>query len=119
MLTRKCQKSIGRLTSIGDSNVSMTIVGKKKSRFVQKSFIDRAWTEALMDAIGHDIINDSENTYLVSCQTEQEMADFSTEGDLIIHQCWKHLHNVDVVRIDITKFPTSNNKLRSFIIARD
>lgn len=119
MLTRKCSQIISELLGTGDFNVRLTVVKKFETRFVQKSAVDGAWKETFRDSIGGGIIHDSKTTYKVSCRTENNMVDFAVTGDKVINECWKYLANVDVARIDLTKFPTENNKTHSWIVARD
>ncbi|MDD2377160.1 MAG: hypothetical protein PHD15_07270 [Clostridia bacterium] len=119
MLSRKCGKNICELLVAGDYNVQITITEKIKSRFVQKSFVEWSWKQLLINTIGVEILNDSINTYLINYETERYMGNFATEGHQIIEECWKHLQNVDVVRISITKCPSEKNKIHTWIIARE
>jgi len=119
MLSRKCGQIIGDLMGTGDFNIRVTVVEKFTSRYVQKSAADGAWKETFRDAIGGGIIHDSKTYYKVVCRTEDNSVQFVVTGDNIINECWKHLINVDVARIDLTKLPIENKAPRSWIIARD
>lgn len=131
MLSRKCGQIIGDLMGTGDFNIRVTIVQKITSRFVQKSLADGAWKETFRDAIGGGIIHDSKNYYKVACRTEDKSVQFIVTGNNIINECWKHLINVDVARIDLTKVQRDSKEPnaglviqeykapRSWIVARD
>lgn len=119
MLTRKCGKIIGDLLVVGDCNVTIAIMQKRTSRFTQKSYIDSTWRQLFAVRIGSDIVNDANNTYLVSCQTELAIDEFSASGNQIIDQLWRYIKDLDVVRLEITQSPIGNNTTKTWIIARE
>jgi len=119
MLTRKCGKRICDLLVLGDCNVTITVIQKRTSRFTQKSYIDLTWRQIFAMRIGSDIVNDATNTYLVSCQTELAIDEFSTSGNQIIDQLWEYIKDIDVVRLEITQSPIGINTTKTWIIARE
>lgn len=119
MLTRKCGETICKLLGTKDYNVRITVVEKSKSRFVTKEAVETKWKETFRDSIGGGIIHNSTDTYHVRCQTESNDVEFILKGNSIIDRCWPYLQNVDLARVDITKYPIAVNNVHSWIIVRN
>ena len=118
MLARKCEETIGKLLKQGDFNVRIT-VAKKMPRGAKKPHVDESWKEALKESVGGGILFNSTNTYLVTCITENASTNFQATGNRILDECWKHIQNVNVFRINIIKHPTNKHNAHSWIIVRE
>ena len=114
MLTRKHGLAIGNLLGQNDLKVIVVVLEKKSSDDSQE-LLDRKRKQVIEDSLGSDVVNDSVNDYLIGCITENEIINFTIKGNHIIDEFLMYIKNVYAIRIDITKLPTNNNGINSWI----
>lgn len=97
MLTRKCQKLIGKLLNYGDFNTRVTIVD---SQCIERD--ENAWKEYFGDSIGGGIINNDVKYYHVSLfifGKEFIPAQKFCKGTELIEAIWPIVKEADGVKI--------------------
>jgi len=100
------------LLQTGDFNVRVTVVDKDKLTS------EGAWKETLRDAIGGGIIH-SHDRYDISVYTINGFPHNAVlPGYQIIEHFFYLIKDEDMVRINLTNFPTENNNPKSWIIIR-
>jgi len=118
MLTKQCEKVMGKLIGKGDFNVRLT-VGKKPSPSANSSEAEQNWKELIIKAIGVGIMENPSDMYLIYCHTGTANFNVVTPGNKILSECWKYIRKVDIFRINIRKYKSNNNKVHSWIIVRE
>lgn len=121
MLIRKCEETVGKLLSLGDFNVRVTLANELSTnpRFLQKSLVEGQWKEYIRDSLGGGVINDErayEVTVLICKNGEVTKSTVSNlNGNMILTMYWELFKEAEGIRIEIK---SSTNQTRTWIIAR-
>jgi hypothetical protein len=96
MLSESTLNGIREFLNVGDC-VNITIAGKEKTKYIQKSCVESEWMETFRKSIGSEILYDSKKQYEVIFSSKgHHVVNVVIPGDKIIEYFWGYIKDEDV-----------------------